>query len=75
MTIECDCGNRLELPEDFFEGGAGRFFHKHGHFPALIRLRCQCSASIESGPAVGSPQECNQRDFEWANNHRQHGVS
>lgn len=55
VEIYCvDCGKGYEIPESFFEGGAGPFWKLHGHYPALTLLRCSCGAERAGGPMVHS---------------------
>ena len=50
IKIHCDCGDVLDVPEDFLDGGAYSFWRFHGHPPSTIELVCSCGARHETGP-------------------------
>lgn len=52
MKMLCDCGEELEVPVDFFDGGAAAFFRTHGHYPRIVMLKCACGESRVTGPGT-----------------------
>jgi hypothetical protein len=70
MTLRCDCGAALEMPEGFFDGAVVAFFEAHGHFPMRIVFECQCGATHATGCEVIKDAAAARRvDEAWYRRH------
>jgi hypothetical protein len=71
VKMLCDCGETLNLPANFWEGGAMDFWESHGHFPKVLIFECRCGAQRKTGlDAQPDPLDAGENDREWYSQHR-----
>lgn len=76
MIIGCECGANLELDMvdavAFFNGGAAKFWRRHGHAPGRVTYHCACGAQHLSGPMrhPAGPKIMMSADLIWYSEHQ-----